>query len=158
MPTFTYQPRARFDVESRIGQDREGPKTPKAAEETVCLTPGCGHPQTFHCQKFRRGEKPRVWLMVWNHENPRLRHPVRCKHFDPSRPYEPPLCNSSACAVADCNCVSFASPFRRPKKAAMPKPPKVKAPRKKRTAKPKTEQLALFQSPEAAKIGTDVGQ
>lgn len=140
MPTYEYKARSRFDVEQRIGQDREGGKVPHADSETPCLR--CGHIKDFHCQRFRKGERPRSYLWAFDYPRPRFRAPVRCKHFDPSRPFEPPLCNSSACSVADCDCPGFVSPFRKPKKAAKPKPP---ATRKKRAAKPKaqTEQLAF---------------
>ena len=139
MTNFEYQPRTAYDVEQRIGQDREGGKVPKADNETRCET--CGHVKEFHCKKFRKGEKPRGYLWVWNHQQPRFRAPVLCRHYDPSNPLAVLLCNSTACTVADCDCGSFVSPFRKPKK---PKAPTAKpAAMRKRAAKRNAQQLEL---------------
>jgi hypothetical protein len=142
MANFEYQPRSHFDIESRIGQDREGGRVPKSDEETICVS--CSHRKWAHCKKFRRGEKPRGYLWVSNYAQPRFRAPVLCRHYDPSNPLAVPLCDSTSCAVADCNCSSFVSPFRKPKRATTAKPP---PPRKKRTAKPKAQRQLEFESP-----------
>ena len=156
MPTFAYKPRSAFDIEARIYQADDGKgKLPHADGETPCLN--CQHVKDFHCRKYRKGEKPRTWLKVWNYENPRLNRIVRCKHADGLQPH-PPLCSSASCAVADCDCPGFASPFRKLKKPPKPKPPKEKKPRKKRTAKSRTEQLDLLLSPEAARDGMDANR
>jgi hypothetical protein len=143
--TFEYQARSRFDVEQRIGQNCEGGKVPKADDETRCQTPGCGHAKWSHCKKFRRGEKPRGYLWVWNFAQPRMHYPVKCKHFDPSRPFDVPMCDSTACAVSDCGCSSFLSPYRKPRAK---QPPKSKTPAKprKRNAKATAQQDFEFES------------
>jgi len=142
MTNFEYQPRSRYDLEGRIGQDGEGGKVPKSDSETPCVT--CGHIKEFHCKKFRKGEKPRGYLWVWNYAQPRLQCPVKCKHTpaDATLLLEPPKCGSSACAVSDCSCPAFLSPYRKPrvKKATTAKP-------RKRAAKPRAEQLELLPSP-----------
>jgi hypothetical protein len=151
MPGFTYQARTAYDVEQRIGQDREGGKVPKADNETPCLT--CRHQKWAHCQKHRKAEKASL-LWVSNYANPRFRAPAMCKHYDPAAPFAVPRCSSTACIVADCACVSFGSPYRKPKKpkASTAKPPATR----KRVAKPKTAQLDLLLSPEAATVGMNL--
>jgi hypothetical protein len=143
---FEYRPRSHFDIESRVGQNREGPKVPKSDEETPCVT--CSHPKTFHCKKFRRGEKPRNYLWVWNPQQPRFRAPAICAHYDPSNPLGVPLCGSTTCAVADCDCACFLSPYRKPrapKKATTEKKPF--AARKKRATKAQAQQQFDFAAP-----------
>jgi hypothetical protein len=147
---FEYQPRTAYDVEQRIGQDREGGRVPKADSETQCET--CRHPKLFHCQKYRKTERPRGFLWAFDYQRPRLRFPVKCKHADALRPFEPPLCNSSACSVADCGCVGFASPFRKPKKAPTAK--KTSAPRRKRPTKAKAAQQQDCPALSAGEAGT----
>src|ERR1700683_3087202 len=115
MTEFIYQARTRYDTELRIGQDREGGKVPKADDETRCQTPGCGHAKWSHCKKFRRGEKSRGYLWVSNYAQPRFRAPVVCRHYDPSNPLAVPLCDSTSCAVSDCGCGKFVSPFCKPR-------------------------------------------
>jgi len=116
-----YEPRSVYDIESRIHQDREGSKLPKADEETLCITPGCSHPKAFHCTKVRANTAPRL-LWVWNQAQPRSRHPAICKHYvDGVHALDNlPRCGSSSCIVADCNCQQFRSPYAKPraKKAA----------------------------------------
>lgn len=114
--SFQYRPRPVYEVESRIHQDREGSKLPKADEETLCITPGCSHPKKFHCTKVRANAEPRL-LWVWNHSLPRLRFPTICKHFlDGQHALDRlPRCNSTACIVADCSCGKFQSPYARPR-------------------------------------------
>jgi hypothetical protein len=139
MPGFTYQARSAYNLEERIHQDKNGGSVPKADSATRCET--CGHVKEFHCKKFRKGEKPRGYLWVWNHENPRQRHPVRCKHAAAVGQFEPPLCCSASCSVSDCDCQSFTSPYRKPraKETATVKP----AETRKRATKPKSQELEL---------------
>ena len=147
MTTFNYKPRTLRDVACRENQTcDETNKPPKIAPDICCTR--CGHPRWAHCD-VRRSRETRTVLfyarsrgeIVWvrwsrAYSGSRLVNysVAKCKHSSDQADF--PCCNSSACAVRDCLCTTFQSPYK-----------KVRA--KKATGKPRAkkavEQIGLFE-------------
>ena len=150
---FKYRPRSLRDVAVRTIQTAtETDKSPRAEPEALCQRPGCGHARWCHCD-IRRSSDTRTVLFYARHRGEYLRVRCKaysaglygysiavCKHFAEDQPNFP-CCSSSACAVRDCRCISFASPYRkaRVKKQATAEP----KPRRKKVMEAQFE-LELF--------------
>lgn len=149
MPTFEYKPRSLREVVVRTVQTHdEIDRAPQIAPEEKCARCGCA--RWMHCY-IRRAAKNRstLWVLeyglpnnrqiVWERtgglprRNSGLR-PVRCKHYQAGEDF--PCCNSAACSTRSCDCVSFRSPFLKPR---VKKPAAPKSPRKKRATKTKEQ-------------------
>jgi|SRR5579862_2875551 len=151
MPAFDYKPRTLRDQAVRVAQTAdETDKSPKVELEEKCGR--CGHQRFQHCF-VRRTLKTRSTLFVLEYGLPNDRQllwertcgtlsgprdrrllPVRCKHADGQADF--PCCTSTSCVRKSCDCVSFKSPFAKPKKAATAKTPGT---RKKRATKPQQQ-------------------
>lgn len=110
------------------------PKRPRVNDYTACVT--CGHWRAHHC-RVQRTESQETGFFVGT-------TPYLCKHFDKAA--NPPTyrCTSTSCAMDDCACQEFVSPYARKRKAAPNKP----VARKPRSRRPKAvaadAQLFLF--------------
>ena len=120
MKTFSYKPRSLRDHIVREHQTREETdRAPKVAPEELCTRPGCQHPRWSHCSIRRSPETREVLFlaksrgeMFWQRVGGYSRFQsgysaVRCRHSSPDGIVDFPCCNTSACAVRDCPCVSF---------------------------------------------------
>ena len=90
-------------------------KRPRADDFTKCVE--CGHWRAHHCT-VRRKEPAHIWEYA-GFEFLSESHPYLCKHYVPDAIYK---CTTSACALSECNCARFVSPYARQRKAATKKP------------------------------------
>jgi hypothetical protein len=157
MKSFVYRPRTPRDVAVRMNQSYEKVDVAPAVEPEMLCT-RCQHPRWAHCDvrraigkrttlfvaKVRGGEY--AWQRIVGPYNSRLSGyaPVRCRHASPDGMVNFPCCHSSACAVRECACASFQSPYRK-KKA-----PKATAATGTGRKKKATAQIELFGGEERA--------
>jgi len=121
--TFVYTARTARDQNVREYQTRD--VVDRAVTEPKALCVRCGHPKWAHCSVRRSLERREVLFVakvrgeyIWQ------RHcggytaavsayrPVICRHSTEGQP-DFPCCNSSACAVRDCRCNAFVSPYKK---------------------------------------------
>ena len=161
MKNFTYKPRSLRDQAVRTVQTHdEVDKAPRVSPEELCARPGCGHPRWCHCDVRRTratrtvlfyaryrlagdSEQKILWQRVHAY-NIRLSgySLAVCKHFTEDQPGWP-CCSSSSCTLRDCSCMSFVSPYRKPRKPAAKKATGTTGAPKREKAEP--AQIELFE-------------